>query len=61
MTAPTPDARPTGDDVLAAAGIVVTVEGKARARERRLAAEARWTPERWNALRAQLGLPPRTA
>jgi len=44
-----------------AVGITVTQEGKERARERRRAAEARWTPERWAEMRAQLGLPPRVA
>lgn len=44
-----------------AVGITVTEEGKERARARRRAAEARWTPERWAELRAQLGLPPRAA
>jgi hypothetical protein len=44
-----------------AVGITVTEEGKQRARARRRAAEARWTPERWAELRAQLGLPPRAS
>lgn len=42
------------DALLAAAGIVVTEEGKQRAKQRRLAIEAEWTPERWDALHAQL-------
>jgi hypothetical protein len=44
------------DALFAAAGITVTDEGKQRARSRREAAGARWTPEQWVALRAQLGL-----
>ncbi|MFI5841352.1 hypothetical protein ACIA8K_16780 [Catenuloplanes sp. NPDC051500] len=55
---PTPgEHRPANgaDDLLAAAGITVTEEGKRRARARRLAAEAWWTPERRAALRAMLG------
>ncbi len=42
------------DDLLAAAGIVITEEGKQRAKQRRLAIEAEWTPEKWAALHAQL-------
>ena len=49
------------DALFAAAGLTVTDEGKERARARREAAEARWTPEQWAALRAQLGLPSRAA
>ncbi|MEU7586805.1 hypothetical protein AB0A95_10945 [Micromonospora sp. NPDC049230] len=49
------------EDVLAAAGIVVTPEGKARARERLSEAKRRWTPELDAELRAQLGLPARAA
>jgi hypothetical protein len=56
MTTPA-EHRPAGgaDDLLAAAGITVTEEGKQRARARRLAAQAWWTPERRAALRAKLG------
>jgi hypothetical protein len=49
--------QPTGQDVhdetermLAAAGIVVTDEGKARARTRLRAAERRMTPDAWERL-----------
>jgi hypothetical protein len=48
-------------ELLAAVGITVTKEGKARARARLDEAAARWTPERWAALREQLGLPARAA
>jgi hypothetical protein len=49
------------EELLAAAGIEVTEEGKRRARERLdRAAEAR-TPERREALRAKVGLPPRSS
>lgn len=47
--------------LLASVGIVVTDEGKARARARLAAAEARRTPEVRAALRAQVGLPPASA
>jgi hypothetical protein len=62
MTTPA-EHQPAGgaDDLLAAAGIEVTEEGKQRARDRRHEAERRWTPEQWAALAAQLGLPPRAA
>lgn len=43
---------------MAAAGIVVTPEGKARARAKLEAADRRRTPERRAALRAMVGLPP---
>ncbi|MEU3452204.1 hypothetical protein ABZ671_00975 [Micromonospora sp. NPDC006766] len=56
-----PDTETTGDDILAAAGIVVTPEGIERARERLRAARERWTPELDAALRTQLGLPARAA
>ena len=49
----------TTEELLAAAGITVTEEGKARARARLDAAGARWTPEKWAALREQVGLDPR--
>lgn len=60
-TTPDHDSSADLDALFAAAGINVTDEGKQRARARREAAEARWTPERWAALRAQLGLPNRAA
>lgn len=56
-----PDTGTRSEDALAAAGIVVTPEGKARARERLRAAEKRWTPELDAELRAQIGLPARAA
>jgi len=59
MTTPAPDASAELSAVLEQDG--VTEEGKQRARARRLAAEARWTPEQWAHLRAELGLPPRAA
>lgn len=43
--------------MLRTVGIDVTEEGKAAARRRRMAALARWTPERMAALKRQLGLP----
>jgi hypothetical protein len=56
-----PDTGTSSEDALAAAGIVVTPEGKARARERLRAADQRWTPELEAELRAQIGLPARAA
>jgi hypothetical protein len=50
------DAPVTTEELLAAVGITVTEEGKARARAKLEAAEARWTPEKWDALRRQVGL-----
>ena len=58
MTEPTPDLREDMTAMLAAAGIHVTEEGRARARAKLDTVRARWTPERWAALREQLGLPP---
>lgn len=40
--------------------IPVTAEGKARARVKLDDAQARMTPEKWAALREQLGIRPRT-
>lgn len=51
----------TTDELLAAAGITVTEEGKARARRELDEFDRRWTPERWAALRAKLGLPPKSS
>jgi hypothetical protein len=48
-------------EALARVGIVVTAEGKARARRRLTEAEAGWTPERREEQRAKLGLPARAA
>jgi hypothetical protein len=53
------EARDGTAQLLAAVGITVTEDGKARARARLAEAEDRWTPERWAALRTQLGLPAR--
>ena len=59
MTTPASDSSADLATVLEQDG--VTEEGKQRARAKRLAAEARWTPEQWAHLRAELGLPPRAA
>ncbi|HET6950396.1 MAG TPA: hypothetical protein VFI47_08475 [Acidimicrobiales bacterium] len=61
MTEPRPDTREQTAAMLAAAGITVTEEGKARARAKLAEADARWTPERRAKLRKQLGLPARAA
>jgi hypothetical protein len=61
MTQSDHEAREGTAELLAAVGITVTEEGKARARARLDEAAARWTPERWAALREQLGLPARAA
>jgi hypothetical protein len=58
MTQPGPDLREDTTAMLAAVGITVTEEGKARARATLAAADARRTPERRAALRERLGLPP---
>ncbi|BCB76023.1 hypothetical protein GCM10022251_56030 [Phytohabitans flavus] len=55
---PGPDVREDIAAMLAAAGITVTEEGKARARAKLAAADAKRTPERLAALRERLGLPP---
>ncbi|MFC0528726.1 hypothetical protein [Phytohabitans kaempferiae] len=47
------------EELLAAVGIEITEEGKARARERLDRAAAARTPERRDALRAKVGLPPK--
>ena len=52
---PNPDM--SGEEMLRAAGFNLTEEGLRRARERRLAFEAQWTPEKWAALGKQLGMP----
>jgi len=62
MTDPKPDAaEQDAATMLAAVGIEVTEEGKARARARLAEAAARHTPELRAALRAQVGLPPASA
>jgi predicted ATPase len=58
MTQSGPDLREDMTAMLAAAGITVTDEGKARARARLAESKERWTPERRAELRAQLGMPP---
>jgi hypothetical protein len=61
MTKPGSDSSADLTALFDAVGITVTEEGKQRARARRREAEAHWTPERRDALRAQLGLPKRAA
>jgi hypothetical protein len=58
MTEPGPDLREDTVAMLAAVGITVTEEGKARARAKLAEARARHTPERVAAWRAAAGLPP---
>ncbi|MPZ24987.1 MAG: hypothetical protein GEV12_00660 [Micromonosporaceae bacterium] len=61
MNQPRPGSDADVSALLDAAGITITEDGKARARQRLAEAHARWTPERWTRLREQIGLPPRTA
>ncbi|HET8683008.1 MAG TPA: hypothetical protein VFM54_14230 [Micromonosporaceae bacterium] len=61
MTQPDHDSCEETEELLAAVGITVTEDGKARARARLAEADAAWTPERWAALREQLGLSGRAA
>jgi hypothetical protein len=61
MTTPERQPRTNGDDVLRAAGFPITEQGKAQFRERLEEIRVRWTPERWAALREQLGLPEASA
>lgn len=61
MTNSSPETRVETAAMLAAAGITVTTEGKARARAKLRAARDRWTPELDAKLREQLGLPARAA
>jgi hypothetical protein len=61
MSQPERDVHEDSSSLLAAVGITVTDEGKAKARARLAEAEARRTPERQAALRAQVGLPPASA
>jgi hypothetical protein len=49
------------EEWLACAGIKVTEEGRARARAKLDAADARRDPEKREALRRRLGFPPREA
>jgi hypothetical protein len=57
MTQPRPDLREDTTAMLAAVGIRVTPEGKARAAATLAAADARRSSERRAALRARLNLP----
>lgn len=61
MTTPEPDLRTDMRAMLRAVGIEVTDEGIAKARERRLAAAAKHTPEMRAAWRKQLGMTTETA
>jgi hypothetical protein len=61
MMQPDHDVQETLTEALARVGIVVTAEGKARARGRLAEAEAGWTPERREEQRVKLGLPDRAA
>jgi hypothetical protein len=61
MTDPERDVREDTAAMLAAVGITVTEEGKARARTRLAEGDARRTPELRAAWRAQIGLPPVSA
>jgi hypothetical protein len=61
VTENSPDARDSSATLLEAMGIVVTDEGKARARAKLAEADARWTPKRRAEARRQLGLPRRAA
>ena len=57
MTTPPPEPRTDMRAMLQSIGIDVTDEGMARARQRRMEAKARHTPELRAAWREQLGLP----
>jgi hypothetical protein len=57
MTRPDQSRRSEAIATMAEHGITVTEEGMARARAKLDAAAAKWTPERRQALREQLGLP----
>jgi hypothetical protein len=61
MANSSPDTGAGSEEILAAAGIVVTDEGKARARRRLDEAQERWTPDLDAQAREQLHLPPRRA
>lgn len=58
MSQSTPDVREDMTAMLAAAGIVVTAEGRKRARAKLNAARERLTPQRVDEVRAEVGLPP---
>lgn len=55
MAPPDRDTRAETDRMLAAAGIVVTDEGRGRAREKLAAAQQRMTPQAWARLRERYG------
>ncbi|MFC7546721.1 hypothetical protein [Plantactinospora sp. GCM10030261] len=55
MTQPGPEVRDETERMLASAGIVVTDEGKARARAKLAAAEQRMTPDAWARLDDRYG------
>ncbi|MBM0233724.1 hypothetical protein JNW91_18825 [Micromonospora sp. STR1_7] len=61
MASQNPDTGTDTTAMLAAVGIEVTEEGKARARRRLDDARARWTPALEAEAREQLGLPARAA
>ncbi len=61
MTQSDHDVHESLTEALARVGIVVTAEGKARARRRLAEAEAGWTAERREEQRTRLGLPTRAA
>ncbi|TDB75430.1 hypothetical protein E1258_19095 [Micromonospora sp. KC207] len=61
MAHSSPDTGARSEEILAAAGIVVDDQGKARARRKLDEAQRRWTPELDAELRAQIGLPARAA
>ena len=56
-----PNHETTTDEQRAAAGFTSTPEGRAEARRKLAESRAKWTPERFDALRAQLGLHRHTA
>lgn len=58
MSQPTGDVRTDMRAMLTAAGIEVTDEGVERARVQMVKVKARRTPEKLNAMRAKLGMPP---
>jgi hypothetical protein len=58
MSQPTGDVRTDMRAMLNAAGIEVSDEGVERAREQMAEVRARRTPEKLNAMRAKLGMPP---
>jgi hypothetical protein len=57
-TGGSPQRETSTQELLDAAGIVVTDEGKRQARKKLDAGRAVWTRERWFAFWEQLGVPP---